>query len=1304
MNIFPTSDVLLSRIRSRIESAFPRSHDPKQSIMVLKQQPVIRKSPAYVSRYFPTIKLQVAHSPNDIYDIEALLDSGASALYVSKDFIEDHDIPTRPLFKPLFAYNADDTINDTKITHEAKLICHFKGHVSSEWFYVTDIGNKTMIIGMTWLRSHNPEINWRSGEISFSRCPSTCQGKKSITSVLQSLLDQAPTMSKADYESQFLNRIYHSIAIKETQSQRWAMEEMRKNLDKVLTLKDIEKGPFKEYADIFTEANYQELPPHRKFDHKIDFIPGWEDKLWKPHIYPLGFHEQKELDKQIKEGLASGRIRRSESPIASPVFFVAKKTVDPETGEPQLRMVIDYRKLNEITVKNKYPLPRIDELIQKWKGCLFFSALDIRSGYYNIRMREDDEWKTAFITNRGLFESLVMTFGLTNAPATFQTMMDEIFIVQIRRGDTSGFIDDLTIATGRDPQGILEPEEFHIKVLKEIFQVCREQKLYLKPEKCLLMKKEILSLGHLVSGNDIRPDPVKVSGIKDWPVPKNVSQVRSFLGTTGYYRRFIKNYSMIARPLNDLLKKDAIWQWESPQQEAYETLKTVLLTEVFLVHPDNEKQFLLETDASLFAWGAVLSQQDDNGKWRPVGMVSKGFADAETRYDTHDRELLAIIRALQEFRHWLISSKYPIIVLTDHNNLRYFRTKQFLSPRQSRWTEFISHYDLTFRYRPGKQSSLPDRLSRRADHIPEEGIPPDESIVLPEKMFKDEHVPIATLWDPYAKGIPIPDEPLEKSDQTEFIPINSMWIPEPNEDTYERKIYIAQSQDPLIQGFNKTKESDPLPKGWTRHEELWTYFGKIYIPQQLRQEIFRKLHVEGPAAHPGIRSTISSIANDYYWPQLRQNINEWVKNCDVCQRMKIRNQKPHGTLKPIDPTPRPWGVVTTDLITGLPLCQGYDAIWTATDKRGKIKHIAPTVSTLDTAGFAKLFLEHVWKHHGTSDKIISDRGPQMSSRSFKDICAKLGVELALSTAYHPQTDGQSERTNQEVEQALRTVVSYHQDDWVDWIPIIEFALNNRYHTGLKTTPFYANYGYHPQIGSLPRVQSAIESVDDFVKHIHEVQKQTSESLVKAAEDMKKFYDRHRNKTPEFEVGQKVLLDNSDLALNRPSRKLSEKYSGPFEIIEKVGTHAYRLKLPLYWKNVHSVFNVSKLFPYREDPENPNFNPPPPDVIEGEPEWEVEEILDAKFDHGKLLFLVKWLGWPSSENSWEDESNLENAPEIISDFYRKFPGAPKRLPSGKTTGKSVTQRRRKARKRIAGLDFQPLDIQTNVETWPTGHMF
>ena len=719
--------MLSDRINTSLTPSFNRVAAVKQKVVFRSPEP----------EGFPTIKLTIAHSPKEAWTIDALLDSGATATYISQDFVKDHRIPKVKLQHPIYAYNADDTLNSTAITHRVKLLCHYKEHASNEWFFVTDIGSKDMIVGMTWLRSHNPDIDWKKGKVEFNRCPSSCKGKTSFQDALSNFFNEASVLTNHSY----INQLRHSINAKDHAATKWAMEDFKTK--EVLTIEDIRKGPFKEYVDVFEEANYQNLPPHRKWDHKIELVDDWESKVWKQHTYPLSYDEQKELDEFLKENLANGRIRRSESPLASPVFFINKK-------DGKKRMVIDYRKLNDITVKNSYPLPRIDELIQKWKGCLFFSALDIRAGYYNVRIKEGDEWKTAFITNRGLFESLVMTFGLTNAPPTFQTMMDAIFIVQIRRGDTGTYIDDIGIATAGDPTGSMSPEDFHIWAIKQVLQLCREHNLFLKPEKCIFLKPEIPWLGHIISGLGIRPDPVKLTGIKDWPVPTNVSSLRSYLGIMSYYRRYIKDFSLIARPLNDLLKKTAVWQWESDQQEAYQKLKDTLLDDVFLLHPDMNQQFILETDASAFAWGAVLSQQDSEGKWRPVGCLSKGFADAETRYDTHDRELLAIIRALQAFRHWLIGTKYPFIILTDHNNLRYFKTKQILTPRQARWMQFLTQFDFQLRYRPGRQSSVPDKLSRRQDHEPST-VPTNEQILLPPERFEETQKVNSIITDSFNK-------------------------------------------------------------------------------------------------------------------------------------------------------------------------------------------------------------------------------------------------------------------------------------------------------------------------------------------------------------------------------------------------------------------------------------------------------------------------------------------------------------------------------------------------------------------------
>jgi len=1163
------------------------------------KQPILLHSPSRLYDHFPTIPIKIRSSNDSIFFTSALLDSGATSLYVSSSFISSNAIPTRPLPRPLQAYNADDTINKSTILDEAYLTIEVNGHVSSDWFFVTELGTKDLVVGMTWLREHNPLIDWQTGKISFKRCPSSCG---SLLQTLNNLAMAIEVIAHEDYETQEINEV-NQYKPGSHLSTTLAMEEFKNK--KVLTLEDIKAGPFADYIDVFEESGFQNLPPHRKWDHAIDLKEDWEQHLWKPRVYPLTWDETQELDTFLEENLKNGRIRPSKSPLASPVFFIKKKTGDK-------RMVIDYRKLNDITKKNAYPLPLAEDIVYKWQGCKYFSTLDVKSGYYNVRMKEGDEWKTAFITKRGLFESLVMTFGLCNAPATFQNMMEDIFIVQIRRGDAGAFIDDIGIGTKSDSSKKLGDEDFHIKVCREILQIFREQGLYLKASKCEFLKATMHYLGFIVSGNSVSMDPIKVAPIKEWPIPSCLKDVRSFMGFINFYRRFIHDFATKARPLNDLTKKDVDWHWDTEQQSAFDSLKEAMITAPVLALPNQEKAFRVETDASNVAYGAVLAQQNDEEEWHPVAFLSHSLNDTQRNYDTHDKELLAIVEALKHWRHFLLGSKFPVTVLTDHNNLLYFRKTQDLNRRQARWAQYLEHFPhLILKHRAGALNVAADALSRRADYGDGKG---DNKgmILLPEKLFEID-LCIASI------------EPF----------IN-------RERSFRDLLYFEQAQDPLILSFNLTKEGEKLPMGWGLHEDLWAYWNKIYIPSPLRQTVFRALHSSPTAGHPGRDATLELIRRDYYWPGLRSNIEEWVRNCDICQRTKALRHKPHGELKPVDPVTERWKVVTTDFITGLPSCRGSDAIWTATDKGTKMVHLAPTVTTLDSEGSQHLYLDRVWKLHGTQAKIITDRGPQFASRFTKDIHKHLGIQTALSTAYHPQTDGQSERTNQEVEQVLRTVVAWHQDDWVDWLPLVEFALNNRYKKALGTTPFYANYGFHPQIGSLPRIDTPIDSVENFVKHIQTVQSNTKLALLQAAEEMKKFYDRHRGKTPVYAIGQKVLLDNADLRLNRPTRKLTERRSGPFVILERIGTHAYKLDLPLTWKTVHPVFHVSKLEPYHEDPQFPNFPQPPPDVLEGEPEWEVEEVLDSKLDRSTLKFLVKWKGWSISDNSWEPEDNLTNS--------------------------------------------------------------
>ena len=396
------------------------------------------------------------------------------------------------------------------------------------------------------------------------------------------------------------------------------------------------------------------MPPRRIWDHAIELIPGSKPTDCK--LYPLNRQEQEQLDAFLKENLETGRIQSSKSPMASPFFFVKKK-------DGSLRPVQDYWKLNEMTVKNKYPLPLISELIDQLSGSRIFSKMDIRWGYNNIRIKEGDEWKAAFRTNRGLFEPLVMFFGLTNSPATFQTMMNDIFRKEIAEGWVVIYMDDIVVHS----KDIHE----HRKHVSRILHVLRENKLSLKPEKCWFDKEEIEFLGIIVSKDSVKMDPAKVQAIIEWPTPKCKKEVQQFLGFINFYQRFCEGHAKIAKPLTKLTG-NLKWHWGPEQREAFKRLKEKIAYEVTLAIPNQKGQFRMETDASDFAVATILSQIQDDNVWRPVAFFSKAMNPAERNYEIYDKEMLAIIKAFEEWSHYLKGAQETIEVLTDHQNLTYF--------------------------------------------------------------------------------------------------------------------------------------------------------------------------------------------------------------------------------------------------------------------------------------------------------------------------------------------------------------------------------------------------------------------------------------------------------------------------------------------------------------------------------------------------------------------------------------------------------------------------------------------------------
>jgi len=472
------------------------------------------------------------------------------------------------------------------------------------------------------------------------------------------------------------------------------------------------------HGKVFSEQASERFPDRRPWDHAIKLKDDAPTSI-NCCIYPLSPKEKEEQREFLSQNLHLQRICRSKSPYASGFFLIRKK-------DGKFRPVQDYRNLNKWTIPNKYPLPLISELIYNLAKKRLFSKFDIRWGYNNIRIKEGDEYKAAFKTSKGLFEPTVMFFGLTNSPATFQTMMDDIFQEEVAQGWLRIYMDDMIIAT-EDDKTLHELRVNHILDKLEKFD------LFLKPEKCRFHQREVEYLSVLIGNGSVKMDPVKVQGISDWPTPLTVKDVRSFLGFCNFYRGFIKNFSDIARPLNDLTRKDEPFIWTKERNDAFLRLKEVCCNYPVLRTPDWSRQFIMETDASGYALGAVIAQEFEDGV-HPIAFHSRSLLPAEKNYDAHDKELAAVIFGFKCGRPLFLGATHTIRVCTDHKNLQYFRNPRKITGRQARWIEFLQDFDYTLEHIPGSTNTVADLLSRRSDL--NKGVDSNEPrILLPDHLF-----------------------------------------------------------------------------------------------------------------------------------------------------------------------------------------------------------------------------------------------------------------------------------------------------------------------------------------------------------------------------------------------------------------------------------------------------------------------------------------------------------------------------------------------------------------------------------------
>ena len=950
-------------------------------------------------------------------------------------------------------------------------------------------------------------------------------------------------------------------------------------------------------SDCFPADLPKRLPPSRDVDHRIELVPGSIPPCLATHR--MSPTELDELRRQIDDLESKHILRPSKSPFGAPVLLTKKK-------DGGWRFCVDYRGLNAITVKNKYPLPRVDELFDRLHGARYFSKLDLRSGYWQIRVREEDVHKTAFRSRYGSYEWLVLPMGLTNAPATFMHLMNQIFREYLDQF-VIVFLDDVLIYSRT-----LAEHRRHVRLALDVL---RKHQLFAKDSKCEFFRDHIDFLGHRVDREGVHMMEDKVRAIREWPTPTSIEEVRSFLGMVGYYRKFIANFSSIAAAMTQLLKKGTHFEWTAKLETSFRKLIHATTTAPTLILPDPQRPYVITADACGFGIGACLMQ--DHGKGlQPIAFLSKKLTEAELKYQNHERELLALYRTLKEWRHYLYGSQFTL--KTDHRNLVWLMTQKHLSARQMHWLQYFQDFGgvIPIEHVAGRLNGVADGLSRRADHRPQTVATIQHSV-----ECRPENLPAEIV------------QACKEDPKTNDILLHPQSYPQ----------FTVQAG--LIR--------------WKRD--------RIYVPdvRALRTRILFECHDAALGGHLGTAKTIHAVTRQFFWPGMQEDMVRYVRSCEACQRNKPSHQAPAGLLQPLPIPEEPWADISMDLITSLPQSRsGFDAIVVFVDRLSKTIRAAPTHTTCTASELARIMLREVARHHGLPKSIVSDRDPRFVAHFWQSLWEMLRTKLNMSTSYHAQTDGQTERANRTLEDALRAYVNSQQDDWDELLPLMEMAYNNSIQASTGFSPYFLSHG-HEMATCLSRAMQRTDNIPhsapaagELLRRWEEAMNAAKEHILKAQERQRKYADQHRRHVT-FAVGDRVLLSTENLRERMTGApKLLERFIGPYAVKRVISSTAYELDLPKSMR-LHPVFHVHLLRPYIDSkaafPDRVPYHARPAPAVkstDAEPEWEVEAVLKKSVRGRKTYYLVKWKGYPTEDVSWEPEDHLANSQRIIQEFEER----------------------------------------------------
>lgn len=832
-------------------------------------------------------------------------------------------------------------------------------------------------------------------------------------------------------------------------------------------------------------------------DRHVGTIPGVEMSITltsnQPIVrrpYRLAESEKQELRQLIEALLAEGTIRPSSSPYSSPVLMVKKRS-----GEK--RLCVDYRALNKITVKDSYPLPIIEELVDRLSGYEYLTVLDFRAGYHQIKMAADSIPFTAFITPEGKYEYVKVPFGLASSPFVFQRTVNEI-LGTLRFDKVLVYLDDVLIPSKTMEEGI--------QLLQKVLNLFQKHNVTLNLSKCRFLEKEVDYLGYTIKNGVISPSETKVQAIKNFPTPASVHQIRQFLGLVGHFRKFVPDFSAKSRPLTNLLKKEAVWSWEEKEEAAFQTLKNYLVTKPILALFESSRPTILYTDASRLGIAGMLVQIVD-GREVAIGYHSKHTTSAEQRYHSFELETLAIVSSVKRFRYYLVGIHFKIF--TDCSAVRNAMTKKDPNQRIGRWVLELQAYNFDICHRPGSQMAHVDGLSRNPPNN-KESITQVSAMILAE----DDWLLVVQELDP------------------NILAIKNILV------SGDRQRHKAVFHDYEHKKGKVYRRTDSGSRG--------------LVPKACRWQLLRFNHDD--IGHFSEEKTYERLASKFWFPRMREFVKKYVKCCINCMYHKIPAGRKPGYLHPIPKVPRPFHTIHVDHLG--PFCKstkGNTQLLVFVDAYTKFCFLKAVKNT--KARYVVQELSEIVRNFGVPRRIICDQGRAFASNCFKSYCSERNMVVHFHAVGMPRGNGQVERFHRTITESLAAMGANQEDStWDENVCNIQLGLNNTLHKSLGVTPSEVLLGYR----SGPDNHANLDDEGEAPVDVTNIRKQIAKKCVQAQATQKENFDAHRGVPKEYQVGDLVLVKISSIAGHGTSRKLLPKWKGPFRVTAVLANDRYQV--------------------------------------------------------------------------------------------------------------------------------------------------